>query len=79
MGVFIDHEWCTGVVTLRWGVFNNCEDGGMITVRGRGRWGNKREGYLGERGALIIRGGITTRVKDVCGGMITIKGGCVLV
>lgn len=43
---FINREWCTGIVTLRLGVSDNCEAAGMmITVRGRGRWGSKREGH----------------------------------
>lgn len=79
VGVFINHAWCWGVVTRRKGVFNNCEGGGIITVRGRGRWGNNREGYLGEREALIVRGGRTTRVGGVCLWGDNHKGGCVVV
>lgn len=37
-----------GVVTL----FNNCEGGGLISVRGRVKFGNNREECLGTRGAL---------------------------
>lgn len=34
VGGFINHKWCTGLVALRWGVFNDCEGGGVITARG---------------------------------------------